>query len=185
MRARRVVAAVTLAGALAGVLAGCGIEPSGVIEVGLPAQGAKRPGAPVKEARLYFGYPGGLQPVSRPAEQEVSAEEAVPLLLAGPNEAEKIRGLYSELPRPAGRVEVFTGQGSVTIQLPLDVTRLSAIARSQLVCTAAHSAVPGDLPAEEVKVVLTGGGKKLADQVCDNKYIAPLVAPSMSPAPMP
>ncbi|MEU4211642.1 hypothetical protein AB0F13_16845 [Streptomyces sp. NPDC026206] len=182
MNVRRVVAAVVLSGALAGVLAGCGVEPTGVIEVGRPAQGAKRPGVPVKEARLYFGYPGGLQAVSRPAGGEVSAEEAVPLLLAGPNEPERIRGLYSELPRFGGRIEVVTGQGTVTIQLPLDVTRLSPTARSQLVCTAAHNGVPGDLPAEEVKVVLSGGGKKLADQTCDNKYIAPVVIPPASPA---
>ncbi|MEU1309398.1 hypothetical protein ABZ419_10955 [Streptomyces cinnamoneus] len=184
MRTRRTVAAVALAGALAGLLAGCGIEPTEVIEVGRPAQGAKRPGAPVKEARLYFGYPGGLQPVSRPAQGEVSAEEAVPLLLAGPNEAERFRGLYSELPRSGGRVEVISGQGTVTIQLPLDVTRLTATARSQLVCTAAHNGVPGDLPAEEVKVTLAGGGRKLSDQVCDNKYVAPVVVPPVaSPAP--
>ncbi|GHF29394.1 lipoprotein [Streptomyces mashuensis] len=184
MRARRAVAAAALAGALAGVLAGCGVEPTDVVEVGRPAQGAKRPGAPVKEARLYFGYPGGLIPVSRPADAEVTAEEAVPLLLLGPNEPEKIRGLYSELPRMAGRTVVTTGEGTVLIQLPLDVTRLTPTARNQLVCTAAHNGVPGDLPPEEVRVTLSGGGRKVPDQLCDRRAGVPgQAAPTVSPAP--
>ncbi|MDT0449403.1 hypothetical protein [Streptomyces hesseae] len=186
---RRVVAAAALCGALAGVLAGCGVEPTDVIEVGQPAQGAKQPGAPVREARLYFGFPGGLEPRSRPAAGEVGAEEAVVLLLQGPNEAERMQGLFTELPKlPQGAVTVIPLPGTVTIRLPLDPTRFSPIARNQLVCTASHNGVPDDRRPEDVKVDLLGNGKSMKNLVCDNDLLTPRVgtgapAPSISPSP--
>ncbi|MEU1373782.1 hypothetical protein ABZ442_08970 [Streptomyces triculaminicus] len=179
MRARRAATAALLLGSLAAPLAACGIEPTEVVEVGQPAQGVRRPGVKTPEVRLYFGFPGGVQMVNRPADAEVSAEEAVPLLLAGPNEAEKMRGLYSELPRIGGRFEVVSAVGRVTVSLPLDVTRLSPVARVQLVCTAAHNTVPGGLRPEQVRVDLAGAGKKIPDLLCDKKYNAPAVAPAM------
>ncbi|MFI1970932.1 hypothetical protein [Streptomyces cinnamoneus] len=190
MRARRAAGALALCGALVAGLAACGIEPTEVVEVGRPAQGVKRPGEPVKEARLYFAFPGlagGLQPVSRPAREGVSAEEAVLLLLHGPNEAERMRGLFSEVPKSGGRIEVGTAQGRVTIQLPLDVARLTVTARRQLVCTAAHNRVPGGLPPERIEVDLVGGGRKVTGQTCENSYVVPMVdhlpTPARTPAP--
>ncbi|AZQ74522.1 MULTISPECIES: hypothetical protein [Streptomyces] len=181
---RRVAAAAALCGALAGVLAGCGVEPTDVIEVGQPAQGAKQPGAPVREVRLYFGFPGGLEPRSRPAAGEVGAEEAVALLLQGPNEAERMQGLFTDLPKlPQSSVVVATVPGTVTIRLPLDPTRLSAIARNQLVCTASHNGVPDDRRPEDVKVDLMGNGKGLKNLVCDNELLTPRVGSSPAPAP--
>lgn len=185
MRARRALAALTLCGAFAWTLTACGIESTEVIEVGQPATGAKRPGMPVKEARLYFGFPGGgVLGVSRPAGDEVTAEEAIPLLLEGPNEAERMRGLYSEMPRlpkKDSRVDVVTSHGRVTIQMPVDPTRISPVARRQLVCTAAHNSVPGNLPADEVKVDLAGAGRTMTDQICDNNYMAPGTVPQAAP----
>ncbi len=185
--ARRRAAAVAALGALAALaapaLAGCGIEPTEVIEVGQPAQGAKRPGVPVTEARLYFAFPGGLEPRSRPAGGVVSAEMAVPLLLQGPNEAERAQGLYSELPRMRpGGVEVVTGEGTVTIRLSIDPTRLSPIARNQLVCTASHNGVPGDPRPEDVRVDLTGAGKDLKGLVCDSELVVSKASPTAPPA---
>ncbi|MFI9201470.1 hypothetical protein [Streptomyces sp. NPDC053048] len=182
MRIRRAAVAGLLLGALAASLAGCGIEPTEVVEVGQPAQGVKRPGVTTPEVQLYFGFPGGVQMVPRPAEAAVTAEEAVLLLMAGPNEAEKMRGLYSELPRTGGRLVVTPAQDRVTVSLPLDVTRLSPLARVQLVCTAAHNGVPEGLRPEEVRVDLTGAGKKVPGLLCDKKYDAPAVAPAMPTA---
>ncbi|WP_171168951.1 GerMN domain-containing protein [Streptomyces sp. I05A-00742] len=166
MRARRGLAAVLLLG----TLAGCGIEPTEVIEFGQPATGVKRPGGPGWQARLYFAAVSDVIGVPRPADGPVGAEDAVRLLLDGPNEAEGIRGLYSEVPRkpgPGTDVVVTTGQGRVDIRLPVDVTGLTRIARNQLVCTAAHNEVPGAVPWNRVKVTLSGGGKKLNGLECD------------------
>ncbi|MEV4867882.1 hypothetical protein [Streptomyces syringium] len=182
MRIRRAAAAATLFGLLT-TLAGCGIEPTEVIDVGYPATGAKRPGVPATQAVLYFAYPGGVVPVSRPAGDAVSAEDAVPLLLKGPNEPERLRGYYSELPKVGG-VDVITSTDRVVIRLGTDVSRLTRTARNQLVCTAAHNGVPGKLPADEVKVSLVGGGKSVTDQVCASLFPQPgRPGPSVSPVP--
>ncbi|MGW1200071.1 GerMN domain-containing protein [Streptomyces sp. NPDC002536] len=154
-----------------GTLAGCGIEPTDVVEVGLPATGVKRPGARVEDAVLYFAsQPGGILPLHRPAGGEVTAEEAVQLLMKGPNDAERMRGLYSELPRDVRVVTIATERGKVTVRLSTDLGRLSPLARAQVVCTAVHNAVPGDLPPEDVKVDLSGtSGKPMPDQTCQVK----------------
>ncbi|MEV4435781.1 hypothetical protein [Streptomyces sp. NPDC049555] len=179
---RRVAAALALSAAAAGPLAGCGIEPTDVVEVGQPAQGAKRPGAPVEEARLYFGFPGGLEPRSRPASGQVSAEMAIPLLLQGPNEPEMAQGLYTELPKMRQEaVEVVSAEGTVTIRLPLDPTRFTVLARNQLVCTASHNGVPGNPRPEEVKVTLLGAGKTMKDLVCGTGVTVGRAVPSPVP----
>ncbi|MFF4734316.1 GerMN domain-containing protein [Streptomyces sp. NPDC001262] len=183
MTMRRAMAVSAVSAALLGTLAGCGIEPTDVVEVGLPATGVKRPGARVEDAVLYFAsQPGGVPlPLHRPAGGEVTAEEAVQLLLKGPNDAERMRGLYTELPRDVRAVEIGTGQGEVKIRLSTDLVRLTPLARMQVVCTAVHNAVPGDLPAEDVKVDLSGtSGKPMPDQTCQVKdtFTPPMSTPT-------
>ncbi|GAA2926625.1 lipoprotein [Streptomyces thioluteus] len=167
---RRALVAALLLGALA-PLAGCGIERTEVIEFGQPATGVKRPGEPGWQARLYFAIANGVVVgVTRPADGPVSAESAVELMLAGPNDAERARSYFSEVVMKSGPgtgVSVAAERGRVTIQLPLDVSKLTRPARTQLVCTAAHNEVPGGLRWTDVKVTLAGGGKKLPDLVCD------------------
>ncbi|MFI0740719.1 hypothetical protein ACH4PU_21905 [Streptomyces sp. NPDC021100] len=164
MRARRASAAVLLLG----TLAGCGIEPTEVIEFGQPATGVHQPGAPGWEARLYFAVVTGVIGTPRPADGPVTAEDAVRLMLRGPNEAERTRGLYSDIGvRPEAGVHVTTAPGLVEIALPLDVSRISRTARTQLVCTAAHNQVPGGLPWNRVRVTLSGEGKRLDGLECD------------------
>ncbi|MEU7169439.1 GerMN domain-containing protein [Streptomyces morookaense] len=183
MRARRAMTVSAGSAALLGVLAGCGIEPTDVVEVGLPATGVKRPGTRVEDAILYFAsQPGGVLPLHRPAGGEVTAEEAVQLLMKGPNDAERMRGLYSELPRDVRVVAIATEQGKVKIRLSGDAGRLSPVARQQVVCTAVHNAVPGDLPPEEVTVDLSGtSGKPMPDQTCQVKDI--FTPPVSTPTP--
>ncbi|MGK5640024.1 hypothetical protein ACSNOK_17155 [Streptomyces sp. URMC 126] len=162
MRARRALAATLLLG----TLAGCGIEPTEVIEFGQPATGVRPSGQPAWQTRLFFAVVTGVTSVSRPADGPVTAEDAVRLMLQGPNEAERARGIYSEIGMRSG-VRVTTAPGRVDITLPTDVTRITRIARTQLVCTAAHNQVPGGLPWNRVKVTLTGGGKRLDALECD------------------
>ncbi|MBZ4321120.1 hypothetical protein [Streptomyces huiliensis] len=165
MRIRRAAAGALLLG----TLAGCGIEPSEVIEFGQPATGVHQPGAPGWAARLYFAVVTGVIATPRPADGPVTAEDAVRLMLQGPNEAERTRGIYSDIGirRPETDTLVTTERGRVAIRLPVDVTRLTRTARIQLVCTAAHNQVPGGLPWNQVKVTLSGGGKRLDALECD------------------
>ncbi|MFI9723452.1 hypothetical protein ACIHFE_28005 [Streptomyces sp. NPDC052396] len=162
MRAVRALAAVLALGALAG----CGVDRTDAIDFGRPATGVKRPGAPVNQVRLYWAYPGGVFGVSRTTAGRLGAEDAVPLLLAGPSEAERLRGFYSEVPK-TGPVSVVTSGDRVLIRMTADPTRFTPNARVQLVCTAAHSAMPGNPPAGEVKVTLSGAGRTLSGETCD------------------
>ncbi|MFH8983200.1 hypothetical protein [Streptomyces varsoviensis] len=167
------------------LVAGCGIEPTGVIDVGQPATGAKRPSASAREAVLYFLSPVGMRPVRRPASGDVSADEAVQLLIGGPDDGERRRGMRTAVPK-MGDVHVTTGKGRVSVQLPLNVGELGVFARNQLVCTAAANDVPGGKPPWEVKVDLSGGGGAVENLMCDVYTILPSSdrpTPSKSPPP--
>ncbi|MFD0381786.1 hypothetical protein ACFQ2B_03285 [Streptomyces stramineus] len=174
MRTTRKRYAVGAAALLLTTLAGCGVTTTDVIDAGLPATGARRPGAAnVFDVRLYFMSPSGITSSPREAGAKVGAEEAVNLLLQGTNSAEQVRGLYSDLPKMNGEVHVTTGTMRVGIQLPLNVTRLSPIARSQLVCTAANAEVPRGRALHDVKVELSGGSYVISDMVCDSNNAFP------------
>jgi hypothetical protein len=132
---RRLTAAASGMAAL-GALAGCGIQPTGVVEAGVPATGVH----PQATVRLYFVSPTGLQSVTRPASGPVDPQETLDLLLGGPNSAEIARGMTTELAPPVGVAKVVTGDRQVRIVMSTDVTRLTPNAISQLTCTAANAA---------------------------------------------
>ncbi|MGK5549223.1 hypothetical protein ACSNOH_31530 [Streptomyces sp. URMC 127] len=184
MTARRLRRAA-LAAALLTALAGCGVTTTDVIDVGQPATGAKRQGeADAAEAKLYFMSPTGVTQVTRQAKAKLGAEDAIVLLLEGPDEDQRIRGLYSDVPRMKGEVHVTTGTMRVGIQMPYNVTRLSPVARSQFVCTAAANEVPRGRQIHDVKVELSGGGLVISDLVCDSNNAFP-AAKLPTPAPSP
>ncbi|MET3986801.1 hypothetical protein [Streptomyces sp. PvR034] len=149
--------ALALVGAVA--LAGCGIEPTGVVESGRAAN------VPVTAPRsadvLYFVAPDGRLAPSLLRDPRVSTGVLLGRLLSGPGTQERDSGLGTELPartdRAAGpvRVEYRTAK-QVTVRLPhvLDA-ELSDTAKDQLVCTAAVSV---DASAKAEVVLVTGDG---------------------------
>ena len=170
---RRLTAAASGMAAL-GALAGCGIQPTGVIEAGLPATGVH----PQATVRLYFVSPTGLQPVTRPASGPVGPQETLDLLLSGPNSAETARGMTTELAPPIGVAKVITGERRVQIVLSTDVTRLTPNAISQLTCTAANAAAKeGDGTAADIDVRVTSGRTTRGPLRC--------AVPAMPPTPAP
>ncbi|UNO43040.1 hypothetical protein [Streptomyces sp. MST-110588] len=174
-------------GLLVGTLTGCGVAPTGVIDAGEPAKGIKAPGKPAPDVQLYFLGPAGLRPASRPAKAPVDAEEAVQLLMDGPNDAERQRGLSNVLPRFPGEVTVEADAGRIVIRVPMNAKMLSTPALSQLVCTAANAHVPGGKPAAEVSVTVTGGGSSTGPMVCGGNNAFPVIQlkPTHSPSAAP
>ncbi|MBT2387625.1 hypothetical protein [Streptomyces sp. ISL-11] len=169
MTARR----TALAALLLATLAGCGVTTTDVIDVGQPAGGAKRQGA-IDDVRLYFMSPTGVKPRPRSAKTKLGAEDAIALLLDGPDEAERLQGLYSDVPKMStDKVHVTTGTLRVSVQLPFNVLRLTPVARSQFVCTAADNEAPRGRPVHDVKVELSGGGFVISDLVCDSNNAFP------------
>lgn len=144
------------AGSLASLLAatGCGIGPTGPVHAGAPASGIQRPGTEARTVRLYFGGPYGVQSVTRPADRPLSPQQALDLLLEGPTQAERDRGLMTRVPPMDGQLRATTSTGAVDVFVPVEVStgELDVTAVSQLACTAAHAEVPGDRTAAQVDI---------------------------------
>ncbi|WP_409492391.1 GerMN domain-containing protein [Amycolatopsis sp. cmx-11-12] len=129
----------TLLAALAAatLVAGCGVQPTGVIPAG-PGPSIRATTGPAVVGgglTLYFVSDGRVIPVTRPSEGFISPEGAITLLMKGPTEREAAQGLTTFIPPEVGRVEVYSGQPG-TMVLPFTTRKLSSQALNQLVCTA-------------------------------------------------
>ncbi|MCX5401800.1 hypothetical protein [Streptomyces sp. NBC_00102] len=132
--------------ALAALVTGCGIRPTDVVEVGDPATVQLAPaGSPVTV--LYFigpGSPRTVLPVTRRTatvgvqESSPGPDKVLGMLFGGPSPSEEATGMWSELPDGAVTLGMDVDGAQVLIRLGSSVTRLSTLARLQLVCTAAH-----------------------------------------------
>ncbi|MBZ4014877.1 hypothetical protein [Streptomyces purpurogeneiscleroticus] len=177
----RAAAAVALAALLVGPLAGCGIEPSDVIDAGEPATGLKSDGQAPADVQLFFLASTGLRSAARSADRPATPQRAVDLLLTGPNAAERQRGLTTALPDLRGRVTVTSREGRLTVTMPADPEKLDQPALSQLVCTAANGQVPGDRPPEDVPVTVRGKDVEVGPLVCGGNNAYPYITPRSAP----
>ncbi|MFI8436975.1 hypothetical protein ACIGJO_25205 [Streptomyces sp. NPDC079020] len=116
--------------------------------------------------------PGGSFPVGE--DEPLSPFAAVTALLAGPDKAERRAGLRSapSLPPAASAVDRIVRDGpTVEVRLRLRVTRLTAPARDQIVCTAAYASHAQGA----VSVRLVGQEARLAPADCP---LRPVPAPA-------
>ena len=132
---RRLVVAVAL------LVAGCGVQPTDPIG-----------GSAATEALVFLVRNDTVEPVLRVTRYQTGSSAALQLLAQGPSEVEQANGYRSEVPREAEPVTVEAS----TVTLPIDVTTLSTVAVTQIVCTAA---VPGP-------VTLHGGGHTRGPASC-------------------
>ncbi|MFJ7345756.1 hypothetical protein ACIQU3_36425 [Streptomyces sp. NPDC101110] len=150
MRIRKAVAIAALSGA---ALAGCGVQPTGVVSAGEPASGLTR------GTRLYFASPGGLRVV--PPDREVrNLGTVVKLLAVGPPPAEQRDGLTTLVQHLPGYTVAGTG-ARVTMRLdgPYTATGRDQ-GTGQLVCSLAHaqSVLEPNVRADDVRVTLHPSG---------------------------
>jgi hypothetical protein len=133
---KRVLLAVTL------LMAGCGVQPSAPI-----------PGSAATGALLYLVKDEAtVTPVLRSTRHASTSTDALVLLVQGPAPAESALGYRTEVP-PG--VEPITVTGS-TVTMSFDVSTLSTVAATQIVCTAAVSG----------PVTLRGGGQTRGPESC-------------------
>lgn len=134
--------------------AGCGIDSTGPVPAGAPASGLRGESGG-ESVRLYFVGRGGVQAVSRTA-SGLGPQEALDLLERGPDEAERARGLKSEVATGEGRFTARAAEGAVDLSLPRSVAmmqgRMGSLGLAQIVCTVANAEVPGERRATEVDV---------------------------------
>jgi hypothetical protein len=146
--------------------AGCGVRPSGVITGGPAPTGPAlvRPGAPPARgegADLYFLADSSLTPVHRPTRLRPSPTQTLAMLQDGPNGEERAANLTSEVPAGLDTVTVTTdASGNVEVVVSADVTKLSATAVDQIVCTVR------DALATTAPITLTSGAASRGPRTC-------------------
>jgi hypothetical protein len=151
-------------------LTGCGISTTGPTTAGPAAAGGPATQPNTAYARLYFVGPYGMSPASRPATVPLTPQQALDLLVEGPNEAEQARGLTTDLPPMHGDLIANASMNAVDVYLPLAVLEIEDAAVSQIACTAAHAKIPGDRPPTEIDVRIHESGFPSEDGVplrCD------------------
>lgn len=136
MRLVLVVVALLLA-------AGCGVRPSGVIT------GLQAPTGKVAASGFYLVSQGKVTLVLRPQDTRTALEQ----LAEGPDASELAQGLTTEI--PPGTTMSPGPQG---VEVSTDVATLSAVAVSQIVCTAAGP--------DTAFVTLVGNGTRRGPFVC-------------------
>ncbi|WP_411147024.1 hypothetical protein [Streptomyces sp. x-80] len=149
--------------ALAVILAGCGVPPTGVLDAGEPATGL------TKGLQLYYVRDTTLQGVPRPDTPITDLTSVVKLLAEAPTRAERERGLINLV--RLNRTYEATGTGHhLTLRAP--GTNLSGkrshLAAGQLVCSLARAqgVLHKEVRPDEVQVTLDGQGKPLGPYQC-------------------
>ncbi|WP_414937813.1 hypothetical protein [Amycolatopsis sp. cmx-11-51] len=158
----------TLLTALASAMlvAGCGVQPTGVIPAG-PGPSLRATSGPtvVGGLTLYFVSEGRVIPVTRPSEGFISPEGAITLLMKGPTEREAAQGLTTFIPPEMGRVEVYSGDPASMV-LPFSMRKLSNQAINQLICTTLAAATAIGRAARSQGVNVTSPDGQMYFQSC-------------------
>lgn len=147
-----------LIAACALLLGGCGIQPSGVTEMGAAPTGVA-PGV-----TLYFvDADGRLRPQLRETQRLGTPAEAVSLMLTGPGTS----GLRTDIKADeVTRVVAQTAPGVIRLQVPLATYELGPLGVDQLVCTALASAVQnGASRATKVQIGFTVSTPEESDRL--------------------
>ncbi|MBF9127897.1 hypothetical protein I0C86_02620, partial [Plantactinospora sp. S1510] len=148
-RARRCALPAAIALLLA-VATGCGVRPSAVIT------GGAAPVGPAQGVSLFFVADHHLVPVLRPTNPAGSIDNALALLLAGPDPTERTLGYSTEIPADTGPAETTSDPSGTTVRLPGGVTALSPTAVDQIVCTVRTTVPDGGTADTSAVVTLTG-----------------------------
>ncbi|MGW1887924.1 hypothetical protein [Streptomyces sp. NPDC001970] len=176
--ARRIVRHALLFSA-AFLLSACAIPSTGVVEAGDPATGIR----PI--LLLHFVKDGKLIAVPRATTEPVGVEQAVAMVVRGPNTPERLSGLTTELPPLTTGWTVRIRGDEVSVELPPDTGPLSRTALDQLLCVSVEAHRIDAPDAETTNVTVTGsrhGRVERSSKVCS---AAAIVVPSPSGAPAP
>jgi hypothetical protein len=132
-------------------LAGCGVQPSGVIAGAAPPSGPVEPATTI----LYLVSDDRLSPVHRP-DPPLNPAETLALLAADPTDEERAQGLTTEVPQAAVPFSVTAGpSGPIEVTPSIPASELSTVAIEQIVCTVAAGS-PGP-----TRVTVIGAGEEV------------------------
>ena len=118
------------------LLAGCGVQPSGVTD------GGKAPSGVAPGVTLYFvDARGELRPQLRRTGHLGTISEAMSLLLWGPGDSGLRTQITSNKTTP--QVVVATAPGVIQLMVPLSIHEVTPLGIDQIVCTALGVHVQG------------------------------------------
>jgi hypothetical protein len=117
------------------LLAGCGVQPSGV------TGGGEAPSGVAPGVTLYFvGARGELRPQLRRTGHLGTISEAMSLLLLGPGDSD----LHTQITSNSStQVVVTTAPGVIQLMVPLSIHEVTPLGIDQIVCTALGVHVQG------------------------------------------
>lgn len=117
------------------LLAGCGVQPSGV------TGGGEAPSGVAPGVTLYFvGVRGELRPQLRQTGHLGTISEALSLLLLGPGDSD----LHTQITSNSStQVVVTTAPGVIQLMVPLSIHEVTPLGIDQIVCTALGVYVQG------------------------------------------
>ncbi|MEV8339873.1 hypothetical protein [Streptomyces niveus] len=134
---RRRAGALTVTAAVLCLSSGCGVPPSGVVEVGEPATGMT-----LSKAVYFLDAESSLHAVARPGISDTNpVAAAVRELLAGPTPTES-EYLTTALPPDLPQPEITVGTATILLRFPTGTPRLTPAALHQLTCTTALTTHP-------------------------------------------
>ena len=161
MRAHRSVraAATAVVLAVATLVSGCGVGPSGVED------GGEAPTGLAEGPTLYFvDADGRLRPNARDTGRLGTVQGAVQLLMADADPTAE--GLHSEVPPTSIRTVVEDAGDYVTIYLPLRSAEISAVGVDQIICTAAAVVAASGRQASDVTISVRPTHGPVATRPC-------------------
>lgn len=159
--------ALAAACAALALLAGCGVRPTDVIDVGEPAGGL------TKGTRVYFVTDTGrLTGVPRPTESDhLELAGVVKLLVMGPSPEEKEQGLVTLVGRRSGYQASGSGDRvTLTVSGPEPLLAGDRLPIGQWVCSLARAQArtAKDLRSDDVRVTIRSAGERLGPYACSD-----------------
>lgn len=149
----------------------CGIGTSAPMPAGSPAimGNTDVPESADRETRIYLTTSRGPWPVWRHLTPGADVQTSMDLLLDGPTEAERDRGVTTAVPQGFARIVATVSADRVDIEVPTRLADTDVRIADQIVCTAASApGIPGDATPGEVLVVLhEPGDRKGVRTQCD------------------
>ncbi|GAB3358392.1 hypothetical protein [Amycolatopsis echigonensis] len=146
------------------LLAGCGIQPTGVISAG-EAPGGFQLGEPRPQITLYFVYAGQISPVQRAWAKDATPTTVLTELFGGPTRQEEQEGFYSML-TPGQHVTVDASKLPVTVTVAESMKSLYPIGLQQVVCTVSASMAATGQPVGK-GITVVASDTKLESLYCN------------------
>lgn len=141
--------------------AACGVQPSGVVDVGEPPTGVA-PGVTL----YYVDAQGRLRPQVRGAERLGTISEAMVLLLSEPAGPDMRTEITISGDQQTRYVFVTTEPGVINLRVPLATYEVTALGIDQIVCTALGVLVQsGGSRTTKVRVLFTVGPSEESDKL--------------------